>query len=94
MQPRGMMKLYMTPGSGNAYKVRLLLSMLGVAYEKVEVDLAAKPPQLLEKSPRLQVPVVEDDGKAYWDSTACLAYVALKHGPRWLPAAPADHPTA
>lgn len=90
MLPRAMMKLYLTPGSGNAYKVRLLLAMLGIAYEKVDVDLAAKSPQLREKSPRGQVPVVEDDGKAYWDSTACLAYVALKHGPRWLPAAPAE----
>ena len=82
-----MMKLYMTPGSGNAYKVRLLLSMLGVPYEKVEVDLAAKAPAFLERNPRGQVPVLEDEGNAYWDSTACLAYVALKHGaPRWFPA--------
>ena len=34
------MKLYLTERSGNAYKARLLLSMLGVAYEKVPVDLA------------------------------------------------------
>ena len=87
------MKLYLTAGSGNAYKVRLLLSMLGVAYEKKEVDFASREhrqPAFLAINPRGQVPVLEDDGRAYWDSTACLVYIALKHGKgEWLPTDPA-----
>src|SRR5687768_285844 len=83
------MKLYMTPGSGNAYKVRLLLEMLKVPYEKAIIDSAAKEhkqPPFLAINPRGQVPALEDEGKIYWDSTACLVYVARKHGgERWLP---------
>jgi glutathione S-transferase len=83
-------KLYMTERSGNAYKARLLLAMLGVAYEPVMVDLAAgenHTPAFLALNPRGQVPVIEDEGKMYWDSTAVLVYLARKHDPydRWLP---------
>ncbi|HWI15064.1 MAG TPA: glutathione S-transferase family protein [Burkholderiales bacterium] len=84
------MKLYMTERSGNAYKARLLLAMLNVAYEPVMVDLAGgenRAPAFLALNPRGQVPVIEDDGKVYWDSTAVLVYIARKHDPsgRWLP---------
>lgn len=87
------MKLYMTPSSGNAYKVRLLLEMLKVPYEKALIDSAKKEhkqPAFLAINPRGQVPALEDDGKIYWDSTACLVYVARKHGgEKWLPTDPA-----
>ena len=83
------MKLYMTPNSGNAYKVRLLLEMLKVPYEKVIVDFPGKEhkqPKYLAINPRGQVPALEDDGRVYWDSSACLVYVARKHGgEKWLP---------
>jgi glutathione S-transferase len=83
------MKLYMTQSSGNAYKVRLLLEMLKVPYEPVTVDFPNKEhkqPAFLKLNPRGQVPVLEDDGRSYWDSTACLVYVARKCGDeRWLP---------
>ncbi len=36
------MKLYMSPSSGNAYKVRLLLEMLEVPYEKAQLDFPGK----------------------------------------------------
>jgi glutathione S-transferase len=83
-------KLYMTERSGNAYKARLLLAMLGVAYEPVMVDLAGgenHTPAFLALNPRGQVPVIEDEGKVYWDSTALLVYFARKHdlSGRWLP---------
>jgi glutathione S-transferase len=87
------MKLYMTAGSGNAYKVRVLLSLLGVPYEKVLVDTRnkeQKQPPYLKLNPRGEVPVIEDDGVVIWDSAACLAYVARKFGgEKWLPTAPA-----
>jgi glutathione S-transferase len=84
-----LMKLYQTPQSGNAYKVRLLLEILKVPYEKVNVDFASKEhkqPKFLSVNPRGQVPALEDDGRVFWDSTACLVYVARKHGgEKWLP---------
>jgi glutathione S-transferase len=86
------MKLYMSQTSGNAYKVRLLLEFLKLPYEKVLLDFktkAHKQPEFLKLNPRGQVPVLEDGGRAFWDSTACLVYVARKHGgEQWLPTDP------
>ena len=87
------MKLYMTPSSGNAYKVRLLLEMLKVPYEKANLDWDGKEHKgapYLAINPRGQVPALEDEGRILWDSTACLVYIARKHGgERWLPTDPA-----
>src|SRR5438552_6124184 len=87
------MKLYMTQSSGNAYKPRLLLEMLKVPYEKVILDSKNKEhkqPPYLAINPRGQVPALEDDGRIFWDSTACLVYIARKHGgEKWLPTDPA-----
>ena len=87
------MKLYMTQSSGNAYKPRLLLEMLKVPYEKVILDSKNKEhkqPPYLAINPRGQLPSLEDEGRAFWDSTACLVYIARKHGgERWLPTDPA-----
>lgn len=87
------MKLYLNERSGNAYKPRLLLALLGIDYEKVVVDLARreqKEPSYLKLNPRGQVPVLEDAGRVFWDSTAVLVYLARKHGgEQWLPTDPA-----
>lgn len=84
------MKLYMSRNSGNAYKVRLLLELLKVPYETVSLDTAKrehKQPDFLKINPRGEVPAIEDEGKAYWDSTACLVYIGRKYGgEKWLPA--------
>jgi len=86
------MKLYMTDSSGNAYKVRVLASILKTPYEKVDVDWDArehKQPAFLKLNPRGQVPVMEIDGKVFWDSTAHLVYLARKYGGgKWLPSDP------
>jgi glutathione S-transferase len=88
------MKLYFVPISGNAYKVRILLSLLNVPHEKVVVDHSKnehKQPAFLKLNPRGEVPVLEDAGSVIWDSAACLVYVARKHGgEQWLPTAPAQ----
>jgi glutathione S-transferase len=88
------MKLYMSQSSGNAYKVRLLLGMLKVPYEKAMLDFPKKEhkaPAFLRLNPRGQVPALEDGGRVLWGSTACLVYVARKHGGgRWLPDDPGD----
>ena len=86
------MKLYLTDNSGNAYKVRVLLSLLKVPCEMAHVDWDAKEhkqPTFLRMNPRGQVPVMEIDGKLIWDSTAHLVYIARKHGgEQWFPSDP------
>ena len=88
------MKLYLTDVSGNSYKVRVLASLLGVQYEKVYVDWHTrehKSPAFLALNPRGQVPVMEIEGRIFWDSTAHLVYLARKYGgERWLPTEPLD----
>jgi glutathione S-transferase len=84
------MKLYLFGNSGNAYKVRILLALLNVPYERVVLDnrvkMEHKQPPFLNLNSRGEVPVIEDNGTVVWDSGACLAYVARKHGgEEWLP---------
>ena len=79
------MKLYLTDASGNSYKVRVLCSILNVPYEKVYVDWPSrehKREPFIKLNPRGQVPVMEIEGKVFWDSTAHLVYIARKYGAR------------
>jgi glutathione S-transferase len=86
------MKLYMTEMSGNSFKVRVLASMLGIELEQVRIDWEGrehKSADFLALNPRGQVPVMEIEGKVFWDSTAHLVYIARKFGgERWLPVDP------
>ncbi len=86
------MKLYMTEMSGNSFKVRVLAALLGVELETVRIDWeggAHKSPEFLRMNPRGQVPVMEIDGKIFWDSTAHLVYLARTYGGEtWLPSDP------
>ena len=83
------MKLYNFEHSGNCHKVRLLLSMLGLEYEKAPVDLRKgenRTPEFLRLNPRGQVPTLTDGDVTVWDSQAILTYLALRYGDgRWLP---------
>jgi glutathione S-transferase len=83
------MQLYMFDRSGNAYKVRLLLSMLNLPFEKVVVDVRKgdnRKPEFLALNPRGQVPVLVDGDVVLWESTGTLVYLARKHGSdAWLP---------
>lgn len=83
------MKLHDFEISGNGYRVRLFLSLLGLQADTVRVDLPAgaqRAPAFLKLNPRGQVPVLEDDGNVIWDSMAILVYLARKYGgERWLP---------
>ncbi|HXV10587.1 MAG TPA: glutathione S-transferase family protein [Burkholderiales bacterium] len=87
------MKVYIFQQSGNAYKVRILLGLLNVPYERVVLDnknQEHKQAAYLKINPRGEVPAIEDDGKIIWDSGACLVYLARKHGgEKWLPTDPA-----
>lgn len=86
------MKLYMTEMSGNSFKIRVLAAMLGVSYENIRIDWennAHKSPEFLKLNPRGQVPVMEIEGRIFWDSTAHLVYLARKYGGEtWLPLDP------
>jgi len=83
------MKLYNAPASGNCHKVRLFLSILGLDYDIVPVNLAAgeqNTPEYLAMNPLHQVPVLDDDGHIVRDSQAILVYLARREGKDdWLP---------
>ena len=87
-----MLKLYNRERSGNCYKVRLMLSLLGLEYEKVPVHREGKarnvlPPDFEKMSPLRQIPVLLDEGGSYWGTIAILVYLARKFGANeWLPA--------
>lgn len=75
-----MLKLYDYLPSQNAYKVRLLLSHLGIDYETVPVSIfegEGKRPKFLAKNPVGAVPLLElEDGRCLPESNAILMYLA------------------
>ena len=82
-------KLFNLELSGNCYKVRLLLALLGLEYELVPVDLMAgehKSPEFLQLNPLGQIPVLIDGDEIIADAQAILVYLARQYGDRtWLP---------
>ena len=57
-----MLKLYDNMDSGNAYKVRLALAHLGLAFERVALDTdngETRSPGFLAKNPNGKVPALE-----------------------------------
>ena len=87
------MKVYVWKQSGNSYKLRVLLALIGVEYEEVMVNFRAhehKNADYLKINPRGQVPALVDGDMVLWDSAACLVYIARKFGgEQWLPSPPA-----
>ena len=84
-----MIKLYGHELSGNVYKIKLLLSLLGIEYQFVRVDLMKgehKSPEYLKINAFGQVPLLVDDDKILPDAQAILVYLARKYGnEQWLP---------
>jgi glutathione S-transferase len=82
-------QLYDFELSGNCYKVRLLMSLLGLEPELIPVNLLAgehKLPKFLQLNPLGQVPVLTDGDLTLADSQAILVYLAKKYGDEtWLP---------
>ena len=82
------LKLYSYPVSGNGYKIRLLLALLGLDYELVNVDLKAGEnltPEFKQLNPRAQIPVLADGDTVIWDSMAILVYLTRRYGNgEWL----------
>jgi glutathione S-transferase len=83
-----MIRLHDSLISGNGYKVRLLLTQLGIPFERVEYDLAGgetRTPEFLQNvNPNGRVPVLETgDGRFLPESGAILFYLA--DGTPYLP---------
>jgi glutathione S-transferase len=75
-------KVHRHPISGHCHRVELMLSLLGLPFERVEVDLlkgAQKQPAFLAKNALGQVPVIEDGAFLLADSNAILVYLATKY---------------
>ncbi len=88
------LKLYRHPLSGNAHRVELFLSILGLHAEKIDVDLMKgeqKQPEFIRKNIFGQVPVLEDGDITIADSNAILVYLASQYDVEhlWLPIEPA-----
>lgn len=75
-----MLRLYDYLPSGNGYKVRLLLTQLGIPFERVELDILrgeTRTPAFLAKNPNGRIPVVElEDGTILVESNAILWHCA------------------
>jgi glutathione S-transferase len=75
-----MYTLYSMQRSGNSYKARLALAMLGVPYRLIEVDILrgeTRTPDFLRKNPSGQVPLLEvAPGRFIAESNAILWYIA------------------
>lgn len=73
--------------SGNGYKIRLLLTQLGIPFERVEVDITkgeTRSPEFLSKNPNGKIPVLEiQPGKYLSESNAIMLY--LSEGTEFLP---------
>jgi len=74
------MKLYDYLPSGNSYKVRLLISYLGIAYTHVPIDILKGDTQTAEylaMNPAGQIPLLQlGDGRTLAESNAILMFLA------------------
>jgi len=82
-----MLRLYDFLPSGNGYKIRLLLTQLGIPFERVEINILkgeSRTPEFLSKNPNGRVPVLEiEPGKFLSESNAILFY--LSENTQFLP---------
>jgi glutathione S-transferase len=83
-----MLTLYDFMGSGNGYKVRLLLAQLGLPYKLIERDILkgeTRTPEFLAKNANGRIPTLQlEDGTHLAESDAILWYLA--EGTRFAPA--------
>ena len=82
-----MYRLYDNLSSGNGYKVRLLLTQLGIQFQRIELDTFAgetRTPEFLAKNPNGRIPALElEDGTVLAESNAILFFLA--EGTPFLP---------
>ncbi len=82
-----LLRLYDFLPSGNGYKIRLLLTQIGIPFERVEVNVIegeARRPEFLSINPNGKIPVLEiETGKFLAESNAIMVY--LSEGTEFLP---------
>jgi glutathione S-transferase len=85
-----MYKVYGDYLSGNCYKIKLMLHLLGLEYAWHAVDILkgeTETPAFLAMNPNGKVPVLElEDGTYLWESNAILNFLA--DGSQFLPTEP------
>lgn len=85
-----MFKVYGDYRSGNCYKVKLMLHLLGKEYQWIAIDILKGETQseaFLAKNPNGKIPVLElEDGTCLWESNAILNFLA--DGSEFLPSEP------
>jgi glutathione S-transferase len=92
-KPAQPIKFYTFAMSGHAHRVELLLSMLGLPFDRIDVDLRGrehKSPAYLARNPFGQVPTITDGDVTLGDSNAIVVYLAKRYDTsgRWLPEDP------
>ena len=85
-----MLKVYGDYRSGNCYKVKLMLNLLGHQYQWLPIDILkgeTQTAEFLAKNPNGKIPVLElDDGTFLWESNAILNFLA--DGSAFIPTEP------
>jgi glutathione S-transferase len=80
IRERAMLTLYSQQVSGNAYKPRLIMALLGVPFRIVDMntyDGSTRRPEYLAKNPIGRVPLIEfEDGRFLAESNAMLIHFA------------------
>ncbi len=88
------MKLYDFTPSGNCWKIRMFLNMIGQSAERNTLDLLKgehKTEAFLAINPAGQVPTFVDGDITISDSATILIYLAKKYGaPEWFPTDPVE----
>ena len=81
------LRLYDFIHSGNGYKIRLLLTQIGMPFERIEIDILkgeSRTTNFLSINPNGKIPVLEiGEGKYLAESNAILMY--LSEGTEFLP---------
>lgn len=81
------LRLYDFLPSGNGYKIRLLLTQIGMPFERMEINILegeSRSPEFLSKNPNGKIPVLEiGENKYLAESNAILVY--LSEGTEFLP---------
>jgi glutathione S-transferase len=93
LRPAQPIKVYHHPLSGHAHRVQLMLSLLGLPFVLVNVDIVAKAqksPEFLALNAFGQIPVIQDGDVTLPDSNAILVYLATRYAQpgQWLPTEP------
>ena len=88
--PARPIRLYGLSISGHSHRAQLFLSLLGLPFEFIEVNVLkgeGRHPDFLARNPFGQVPVIEDGDLTLADSNAILVYLARSYdrSGHWLP---------